>query len=1646
MSELDAQYTIEDGEHPDQDGPKTATDASDDGIDGEIEDEGQIGGDGGRRSGTRRRRPALEKDPSRDGGESKKHRNSTDRNRHHHQHHSAGNNHRDYRWRRSSGPSDGDQDIHGSDEDGRFGGSFSRRHSGNSGDVSPRKHQERGNRGHQRPRHSHEDTPVEMMESSEDPLSSANNSKRASRGKRDSQRVPQADLAAEKGEAEDGEILEDGELDDDDDRETKDDAKGSSEHNKCENEGQDDHRSDKHERKRSSYKDKRKRDSDDKRKHKKHTSEKNDNQNSPAPAWGSGIQGSKSKTSRSNKFSSRRGSRGNKGYTSPPGLYDSPSPSTDSEAEATSNLKEGYIDASVAADEKEGIFTNKTNMRNKKRDRAHERSDRKRSRPQDSSKSDGPPKKKALVDMAMSDRPVCKFYMEGKCAKGSGCQFNHDVEKPKKMEICKYHLTVKGCHKERYFPCKYYHTGAKCYSGDRCKFSHDSLTDATRKALEMRVDAHDIIVVNVEQDYDYDYNNRSSREYEGRSKPSLLGSPPRVRQEVKKIPSLFEIEVRPPGQSPKPSPQPTRPSGFYNETNVSPSPGISANNGNGPMNPSSNLTMGNNANTRPMAPNNQNMTGSALLQAPLRPSNPMMNNNRPNMMMNNQHGPQRGSNGGPPVQFMSPQPNNNQPVLNMLGAMLEAAMQKGVGPGNMAPNGNAIRPNMNMGHNNMNMGMNIRPGNINMSSNNMMSGNMNMMDGSNNMAPNGNAGNFGLGNNVGTNNSMGPNNNMSNMGPKNNMGNMGPNNSMGNMGPNNGMGNMGPNNNMGNMGPNNNMGSTNSMGNMNFNANMSGMNIMGNMMNNNVVQSCVGQNNNNLEMNHPEGNEEEGLMDVDYRIKRNIDETEDLSELDKIRQQIKDQIKENDEEEDEDMLAIDIKKESDENSPNESRDAQPKEDMKEEKNKSKDASADLENIEVPAHLPKTQRELFKRIQQQQLLREKERERQEALKAAEATDTKAKTEDDDWYSSDEDADDDKKPNLTDVLKKLNQETLTTAIAAVTSEPSAPASNTSETATTTAVPGFDIMQMINAIKNQTSSSAPSNPTTANVSKPNISSGADPRQLKASLAFSPASPPPFITKSPLSGDNFSSAPSFPSSVDDCPVISAKPTKPLIYSVVKISIDFPKPYTTLPNDVDASDPVFKNDPRIKLYLQHMEKQMQEQSKKIISDVDKIQKLSDPRQKKAPADPRLTKAGDSPNGIKGEVSKPVDPRLQKLQSSSRPVDPRLAKQAAGNMDPRLGRQNSHDNTGLTVPLGMNQGMLGNQIGGLNMRMSGQMNPIRGPFGQMGGPINSQMGAPMNSQMGGPMNSQMGGPMNSQMGGPINSMIGGPGRQMNPGMMGTNNMGLIGGPLNNQLMGSLNNFLGGAMNSQAGGSLSNNQMGNTFLTGQGAGRPGGLQAMGNNDTAPLDPRLKRAPNDPRSAADPRELKKNFKDPRFRDPRSSGSPKSEGSADLKSGPNSETVRLTNTNNPMPDSGSWPDETESNSDWRTDLQGDKQDVDERLSPTDNEAQKQSRKFDYRNDPRFKRVKRYTGQRTNSMDYSSPLGGDNGPEGNEEGNSYNSYNRPKVSVPNRNIPSPSLPDTLEDFDLPGSPVLTVSEPDPDFKVKDIFKAIDPTASPFC
>ncbi|KAJ1152944.1 hypothetical protein NDU88_005717 [Pleurodeles waltl] len=94
-------------------------------------------------------------------------------------------------------------------------------------------------------------------------------------------------------------------------------------------------------------------------------------------------------------------------------------------------------------------------------------------------------------------KQICKYFLEGRCIKGDDCKFDHDAEPQKKKEVCKFYiqgycskeiLSLNGLflniHRSHEFPCKFYHTGSKCYQGDNCKFSHDPLTDDGRMMLD----------------------------------------------------------------------------------------------------------------------------------------------------------------------------------------------------------------------------------------------------------------------------------------------------------------------------------------------------------------------------------------------------------------------------------------------------------------------------------------------------------------------------------------------------------------------------------------------------------------------------------------------------------------------------------------------------------------------------------------------------------------------------------------------------------------------------------------------------------------------------------------------------------------------------------------------------------------------------------------------------------------------------------------------------------------------------------------------------------------------------------------------------------------------------------------------------------
>lgn len=100
-------------------------------------------------------------------------------------------------------------------------------------------------------------------------------------------------------------------------------------------------------------------------------------------------------------------------------------------------------------------------------------------------------------------RIVCKYWMEGKCYKGSTCTFSHAVE-PKvplpeeqssRQEICQYYrlgncLRGSQClysHDLRGVPCRYWHTNGRCKDGSTCRFSHDPLNEEGRRALETEI-------------------------------------------------------------------------------------------------------------------------------------------------------------------------------------------------------------------------------------------------------------------------------------------------------------------------------------------------------------------------------------------------------------------------------------------------------------------------------------------------------------------------------------------------------------------------------------------------------------------------------------------------------------------------------------------------------------------------------------------------------------------------------------------------------------------------------------------------------------------------------------------------------------------------------------------------------------------------------------------------------------------------------------------------------------------------------------------------------------------------------------------------------------------------------------------------------
>lgn len=140
-----------------------------------------------------------------------------------------------------------------------------------------------------------------------------------------------------------------------------------------------------------------------------------------------------------------------------------------------------------------------------RKDRGRGRGGHKGSYYQDGYQEDHKPKKWVTMSQEFinqhtverNGKQICKYFLERRCVKGENCKFDHDAEIEKKKEICKFYIQGyctrgENCiymHDE--FPCKFYHTGAKCYQGDNCKFSHEPLNDNTRELLNKVLNAEE---------------------------------------------------------------------------------------------------------------------------------------------------------------------------------------------------------------------------------------------------------------------------------------------------------------------------------------------------------------------------------------------------------------------------------------------------------------------------------------------------------------------------------------------------------------------------------------------------------------------------------------------------------------------------------------------------------------------------------------------------------------------------------------------------------------------------------------------------------------------------------------------------------------------------------------------------------------------------------------------------------------------------------------------------------------------------------------------------------------------------------------------------------------------------------------------------
>ncbi|XP_025412627.1 uncharacterized protein LOC112685069 isoform X3 [Sipha flava] len=141
------------------------------------------------------------------------------------------------------------------------------------------------------------------------------------------------------------------------------------------------------------------------------------------------------------------------------------------------------------------------------------------------------------------EEKICQYFLQGKCLKENNCTYSHQQPNGRKMELCKFYL-MDCCSKDdrctfmhSEFPCKYYHTGMKCYSGPNCRFSHAKLDEDQKKILlksfgKLRYDPPEYENENQDFKSNFEEDSKSATENNFVSK-----------NDKNKIPSLLEMQI-----------------------------------------------------------------------------------------------------------------------------------------------------------------------------------------------------------------------------------------------------------------------------------------------------------------------------------------------------------------------------------------------------------------------------------------------------------------------------------------------------------------------------------------------------------------------------------------------------------------------------------------------------------------------------------------------------------------------------------------------------------------------------------------------------------------------------------------------------------------------------------------------------------------------------------------------------------------------------------------------------------------------------------------------------------------------------------------------------------------------------------------------